>query len=66
MTQYVTHSHAEALTNVVVGSAIGQFTLWVYGMPLLHAVVMNLSLLFLSYWRSFFIRRIFNRIANHG
>jgi hypothetical protein len=66
MTQSASHSHAEALVDMFVGSAMGQAALWAFGMPLGRALSMNLTLLFLSYWRQYFIRRIFNRIASHG
>jgi hypothetical protein len=66
MTQRASHSHAEALVNMFVGSAMGQAALWAFGMPLGRALTMNLTLLFLSYWRQYFIRRIFNRTTSHG
>jgi hypothetical protein len=45
MTQPIRHSHLEAVCNAVIGIAIGQIVLWMFGLPVREAVNLNLAML---------------------
>ena len=59
MSQRLAHSHAEAITNSIVGAALAQAVLWLFGMPLDEAVALNVTMIIISYLRAFVIRRAF-------
>jgi hypothetical protein len=63
MSQRLAHSHAEALTNSIVGAALAQAVLWLFGMALAEAVSLNLTMITVSYLRAFVIRRAFERVG---
>jgi len=63
MTQRVTHSHAEAVANSVVGAGLSQLVLWVFGVPITEAITLNGVMIGVSYARAFLLRRIFARIG---
>lgn len=56
-------AHAEAALNAVLGIVIAQVVLWLFGIPLSLAIVMNLVMLAASYARSFVLRILFARLA---
>jgi len=62
MSQGVALSHAEAIANSLVGAGLSQLVLWAYGVPLTEAVSLNVTMIGISYGRSFVLRRIFERL----
>ena len=56
-------AHIEAAANTIIGSLIGQIALWAYGLPLMHALSLNATLIALSYVRSYVIRRLFHGVV---
>ena len=55
--------HLEAFANAIVGIAIAQILLWLYGIAFSQALSLNIAMFAASYARSFLIRIIFARIS---
>jgi hypothetical protein len=54
-------SHAEAVANAVIGAALSQLVLWLFGMQLVEALWLNAVMIGVSYGRAFVLRRVFER-----
>lgn len=55
-------THVESLANAILGIAIAQLVLWVWGVPLHEAVGLNATLFGISYVRAYALRTIFRRL----
>jgi Ca2+/Na+ antiporter len=62
--QPVTHSHAEAACNSIVGLIIAQIMLvFGFGFTMERSLVINITFIAVSYARAFVIRRLFARLG---
>lgn len=57
-----TWSHLETWCQMIVGTLLAQLILWLFGVPLLTAINLNIVMFIVSYVRTYTIRRIFNRL----
>jgi|GEM_PF-3864390 phosphate/sulfate permease len=55
--------HAEAVSNAILGIALAQLILWLFGIPLSSAISMNIAMFAASYARALLLRILFTRIA---
>ena len=63
MTQCVVHSHIESAANSLIGAALSQSVLWLFGVPIVEALSLNATMIGVSYARAFVLRRVFARIG---
>ncbi len=52
-------AHMEATANTVIGVVIGQYVLFVFGIPVIESVPITAIIIALSYVRSFVLRLVF-------
>lgn len=57
------HSHMEAVANSLVGAGLAQGVLWMFGIPTVEALSLNVAMIVVSYARSFALRRVFARLG---
>lgn len=55
--------HLEAVSNAILGIAIAQAVLWLFGIPLRSAITMNVVMFGASYARALLLRILFARIS---
>lgn len=60
MKQEKINSASEALVNTVLGAALNQAILYIAGIPLGMATGLTAVMFVVSYFRAYFVRRIFN------
>ena len=58
-------SAQESAANMVLGIAVSQAVLWAYGMPIGKASAITVTMILLSFVRSYLVRRFFDRL-DHG
>lgn len=56
-------SHAETLTQNVIGQILAFVILHIYGMPIADSLQLQLVFLIVAYVRGYLIRRFFNYLA---
>ena len=56
--------HLEAVANAILGIAIAQLVLWLFGVPLSSAIAMNLVMFAASYARALVLRILFARMGS--
>ena len=54
--------HTEALVQTVVGQALGQFVLWIYGISVREGLAIGATMFVVSYVRVYAIRAFFRRV----
>lgn len=63
MSQRAALSHAEAVSNSIIGAGLSQLVLWLFGIPITEALTLNAIMIGVSYARAFVLRRLFARIG---
>jgi hypothetical protein len=57
-------AHYETWAQMVVGTCLAQIVLWSFGVPLGHALSINAVMFFVSYIKTYAIRRMFHGIRS--
>lgn len=53
----------EALANMILGLILSQIVLFLFGIPVQDAALINVIMIFVSFLRSYFVRRFFNYLG---
>ena len=56
-------SFQEALANMILGLILSQIVLFLFGIPVQDAALINVIMIAISFIRSYFVRRFFNYLG---